>query len=159
MINFYKMLVSIFNYGTPAGRKLYLTAVECLGTDASPNDKAPDEYGCAETVNDIVYKAFGDYAGGDLSTYRMYRALKNNRMFVKVSKPLKGDIILSPTGYGGQNGINNGHTGIIGANNVIMSNSSATGKFEENYTIETWTNRYVVKGGYPIYYFRRLLLS
>ena len=158
MYNLFKTLVLVFNYGTPAGAKLYNTAVGCLGTDASPNDKAPDELGCAETINDIVFKAFGDYAGGDLSTYRMYNSIRNNIKFVKVTKPVKGDIILSPTGYGNRRKVSNGHVGIVGDKNIIMSNSSATGEFIENYTIESWTNRYLVNGGYPIYYFRRLIL-
>jgi len=158
MYNLFKFLVQTFNYGTPAGEKLYKVAYGCLGIDASPNDKAPDEYGCAETINDIVYSAFGDYAGGDISTYRMYNSIRNNIKFVKVMIPVKGDIILSPTGYGGANGIRNGHVGIIGDKGTIMSNDSNTGKFLQNYTIESWTSRYKIRGNYPIYYFRRLIL-
>jgi len=36
---------------------LYETAKSFLGKDASPADEAPDEYGCAETVNEIHPKS------------------------------------------------------------------------------------------------------
>ena len=157
MIYFFKFLIQRFNFGTPAGERLYSFAIKNLGIDASPRDEAPDEFGCAETVNDIVFEAFGDYAGGDRSTYRMYNSIKNNEKFVKVYKPLKGDIILSPTGYGNGN-IRNGHVGIVGDSDVVMGNDSASGKFIKSYTLDTWRSRYLVRGGYPIHYFRRLIL-
>ena len=34
--------------------RLYEAARSFIGTDASPNDLAPDELGCAETVNEIM---------------------------------------------------------------------------------------------------------
>ena len=37
--------------------KLYEAARSFIGTDASPNDLAPDELGCAETVNEIIRRA------------------------------------------------------------------------------------------------------
>ena len=43
-----------------------------------------------------------------------------------------------------------GHTGVILANNVIASNDSATGKFIKNYTLDTWAERYVNKGGFKM---------
>lgn len=156
MKKFYKYLIKRFNLGTPCGEKLHQTAITCLGTDASPNDKAPDEYGCAETVNDIIYMAFEDYAGGDVSTYRMYLGIKNNPKFLRVEKPIQGDIILSPTGYGNKSKVSNGHVGIVGYDGDVMSNDSKTGKFKINYTIESWTKRYKNKGEYPIYYYRRV---
>ncbi len=133
--------------------KIYQAALASIGTDASPNDVAPDELGCAETVNDIVTKALGYPAGGDVSTNRMYQALLKNPKFIKVDQALPGDIIISPTGYG-NGGLSNGHVGIFGENETIMSNDSSTGKFESNYTIKTWIARYRNKGGYPIVYFR-----
>ena len=135
---------------------LFATAVKALGTDASPNDVAPDEYACAETVWDILAMAFPLNVGFPftVSTNQLYKFLKNCSQYIQVDNPLEGDIIISPTGYG--NGVlPNGHTGIIGQLPLIMSNSSATGTFEENYTIDGWKARYAVKGGYPVYFFRR----
>jgi hypothetical protein len=66
--------------------------------------------GEAVSVNEIVFRAFNDYEGGDLSTNRMYLALPNNKKLAKVTSPIKGDIVMSPTGYG--NGyVSNGHVG------------------------------------------------
>lgn len=135
--------------------RFYLGALGALGTDASPNDFAPDELGCAESVNSIHRRVFGFEIGGELSTNRMYKVLLNSPLFMGVDRPEAGDLIISPTGYG--NGkLPNGHVGICGKDGIIMSNDSATGKFVENYTQEEWRRRYAVKGGYPIKYFRKI---
>ena len=147
-----KIIVN-FNLETAAGEKLYQTALSCLGKDVAPKE---NEYGCAEAVNNVVFKAFGDYAGGDLSTKRMYLALKNHKKFSEVSSPKPGDIILSPTGYGNGN-LSNGHTGIVGQGGKIMSNNSINGLFEENFTIENWNHRYKNKGGFPVLFYRRII--
>lgn len=135
--------------------RLYLGAISCLGMDASPNDIAPDELGCAESVNAIHKKVFGFEIGGEISTNRMYQVLRKSMLFLQIDSPLAGDIIISPTGYG--NGrLSNGHVGIFGENGIIMSNDSISGSFQENYTLDTWKQRYAMVGGYPIYIFRRI---
>lgn len=138
-----------------ASGKLYMIALTCLGVDASPNDIAPDEYGCAETVNAIHTRAFGAPIGGDVSTYRLYSAIRVHSRFIGSDTPRRGDIVLSPSGYG--NGkLSNGHVGIVGDNGVIMSNDSKTGLFTENFTLDSWRKRYVDLGGYPMLFFRRV---
>lgn len=140
------------DYETDAGRHLHDTALLYLSKDASPRDEAPDALACAESVNAICYAAFGDYVGGELSTYRLYLTIINNKKFRKAQNPMPGDIIVSPTGFG----IGNGHVGICGKNNVIMSNSSATGLWSENYDQVKWRNFYGRDRGFPVYYFRRI---
>lgn len=135
--------------------KVWETANSFIGLDASPNDVAPDELGCAETVNEIVKKALGYPAGGTVSTNQMYKALAKSTKFIKVDQALPGDIIISPTGYG-TGGLPNGHVGIFDTPELIMSNSSKTGTFEKNYTLTEWVKRYRNKGGYPIYFFRAI---
>lgn len=133
---------------------LYFTAVGCLGTDASPADIAPDEYGCAETVSDIIEKAFPSSVPFTISTYQLYHSLLRSSQYVRTDVPRRGDIVISPTGYG--NGkLSNGHVGIIGMTGQIMSNNSFTGKFDANYTIQSWRERYVSIGAYPMAYFRK----
>lgn len=150
----YAALIKGGNYATPPGEKLYLIATSLLGRNLCPQN---NEFGCAESVNEVVFAAFGDYAGGDLSTARMYLSIQNNAKFVRVDTPIQGDILISPTGYG--NGkLANGHTGIVGANGVIMSNNSANGLWQENYTLRTWKERYVDLGGFPMAYFRRVFM-
>lgn len=158
-----KQLLSLFsniiNPVTQGNNRLILfaTAVKALGTDASPNDIAPDELGCAETVYDILSTAFPFNVGFPflISTSKFYDAIKVSSKYIKVDQPLEGDIVLSPSGHG--NGkLSNGHIGVKGELDKIMSNSSATGKFMENFTMQTWKDRYVKLGGYPMLYFRRV---
>ena len=135
---------------TPAG-KLFITAVCSLGTDASPNDVAPDELGCAETVDTIFKKAFGDYINGPvvtLSTNVLFNRFIQGNGFTELQTPVPGCIVISPTGYGTNPQMPNGHVGIVSMDGRIMSNTSATGLFMENYTLDTWKARYVVVGGY-----------
>lgn len=134
---------------------LFAAAVKCIGTDASPNDIAPDELACAETINAIHKLAFGFEIGGTVSTSQLYKALKSSKYFIQVDQPLEGDIVISPSGYG--NGkLSNGHVAIKGELDKLMSNNSPTGTFEENYTMDTWKKRYVTLGGYPMLSFRRI---
>jgi hypothetical protein len=142
---------------SPQG-KLYITAICSLGTDASPNDLAPDEFGCAETFDNIHKKAFGFYVAGPsvtLSTAVLYRKfLSDTAHWKSVSSPQEGDAVISPTGFG--NGRIIGHVGVVGKDGQIMSNDSYSGFFKENFTLDSWKARYVGIGGFPMKYFRRI---
>ena len=131
---------------------LFDIARACIGKDMAPIE---NEYGCAEAVNAVFKKAFGVPIGGELSTWRMIKFLEDIKRFQRVALPLPGDIIISPTGYG-DGRIPNGHVGIVGEDNLIMSNDSASGLWIENYNLYSWKARYQDRGGYPIYYFRVL---
>lgn len=139
-----------------ARERLFDVALSFIGKDASPDDAAPDEYGCADTVCSILEAAFpGDVGFPHLvSTTQLYRSLQGSDKYALVLSSLEGDIVISPTGYG-NGSLANGHVGIRGSDDVIMSNSSATGTFEPNYSMEGWRNRYVTKGGFPMVFFRR----
>lgn len=151
-------LVSYLSAGTlPSKRELlYLSARTYIGTDASPGDFAPDELGCAESVNDIYKRTFGKMISTryHLSTYWMYADLKASAEFARTEQPLAGDIIISPTGYTKRNDVKNGHVGIVGENGVVMSNNSVTGKWDEHWTIDSWRRYYQYRGGYPVHFFR-----
>jgi Bacteriophage peptidoglycan hydrolase len=150
-------LIKAGNYATPASAKLYQTAMSFLGKDASPKNLAPNEVACAESVNDVVFAAFLENVGGGLSTASMYQALQSNTKFAEVSSPLKGDIVISPTGTGnGQ--LSNGHVGIVGDNNQIMSNNSENGIWDIHYTVASWRARYVSFGAMPMKYYRRMFM-
>lgn len=136
---------------------LYSTALSCLGKDASPNDVVPDEVGCAESVSDILIQAFPKL---DIplivSTNHLYNYLESSRSFIRIDQPLRGDIIISPTGYSSKYPapLPNGHVGIFSDNNQIMSNNSDTGLFDIHYTLDSWNARYRDIGGYPVIYYR-----
>jgi hypothetical protein len=76
--------------------RLYETARSFIGTDASPNDLALDELGCAETVTDIVRQALGDHLRVEnrLSTYWLYKALRKSENFKEVFIPIPGLIVI-----------------------------------------------------------------
>lgn len=156
----FQLLILLQQIPPPQGlnnrEKLYYAAKAALGTDASPNDVAPDEYGCVESVACIFRKAFGYSIGEELSTYRLYEALRKSPLWtmVPLSASLKGDLILSPSGLG--NGSISGHTGYFGENGVIMSNDSATGLFSTKYDVKKWVERYQQKGGMPVFVFRKI---
>lgn len=137
--------------------KLYNHACSLLGVDASPSDVATDEYGCAETICEIIHGAFGDFPVDGktiISTTVLYNRLRAHPKFKLVTDFGPGDVLVSPTGFG-NGSIKNGHTGIVGLSGSIMSNDSATGLFKANYTIDTWVARYRNRGGFPLYFFRR----
>ena len=130
--------------------KLYQVAMECLGKDLVPEE---DDLACMGALNAVFKKAFNEEIGGGLSTYRAYQILRIDTRFQKALVPLKGDIIISPTGYG--NGtFRNGHTGIVGEDEKVMSNTSANGLWLANYTLTSWKKRYKDYGGFPMVYFR-----
>jgi len=133
--------------------KLYLIALEWLNVDASLLDTAPDEFGCADTFSRLVERCYP--APGirySVSTIELYRDVATSPYWKRVLAPQKGAMVISPTGYG--NGkLGNGHVGVCGENNEIISNDSYTGFLQKNYTIETWKARYVGIGGFPMEYF------
>ena len=150
---------------------LYNTALAACGTDASSSDLALDEYGCAESVNEIHKTVFGDYIvpqpkegeplreeHNHLSTYWLYKAIKKRLDFAEVNDPEPGDIVISPTGYGK----GSGHVGILGPNATIMSNNSfrdangEKGIFDFNYTIDSWRRRFVDRAHLPMRFFRKI---
>ena len=136
-------------------QKLYDAMIASVGTDASPNDLAPDELGCAETVSEIIKKILPDFPVIP-GTWTLWDYFRKSSSFTLVETPEPGDIIISPTGMSkfGSRAPFPGHTGFIGNRNKIYSNSSASGEFEQNFTRESWTGRYVNRGGYPVYYYR-----
>jgi len=135
---------------------IYKSTISFLGKDASPNDAAPDEYGCADSVCGVLFNALlYPQIKWTVSTSQLYGQLLTSRGYIQVQIPRRGDIIISPTGYGSGK-LANGHTGICGDNGLIFSNTSAIGKFEQNYNTTTWKDRYVTLGNFPVYYFRKL---
>lgn len=125
---------------------------ESIGIDVTPDDLVPDSVSCAITVSTLLNKldpSFPKVAG----TWTLWDILEHRTDYERVTVPSPETIVISPTGTG--NGSISGHTGIILADNVIASNDSATGKFLKNYTLDTWSARYVDKGGFKIYMYKK----
>ncbi len=137
--------------------KLYQTAVQSLGKDMSPLDKAADYLACMESVDGVWLATFGEHllAPVDrLSTNRGYAAmLKDKRLeLIPNEDAIPGDIVISPTGYSTKNSLH-GHTAIRGKN-TYMSNDSTTGLWTANYNIPNWKLVFHDTLGFPIYHFR-----
>jgi len=126
-------------------------AEDFLGTDASPADIAPDELGCAESVSMVIRKILPDFKI-ETATWLMKDQLDADSRFKRVTEAERDVIILSPT-YSG-NGTVVGHVGIFGGSERIMSNSSTSGTWEYNYTLQKWVDYYRGKGGLKIYYYK-----
>lgn len=167
----YKVADQIMKVVTPTppptltnSEKLYRAARSFLGTDASPKDAAPDELGCVDSVNEVYRKAFGAAltTPDTLSTTQLFTKLSNDTRFFKLLSSggaKAGDIIISPTGRG-SNITAHGHVGIVGKNPSpdgslwVMSNSSAKGVWEANYTLTSWYKSFAVKQSFPVEVFR-----
>ena len=132
--------------------KLYELAVASIGTDVSPRDIANDAVGCVESITTLLHKVNPNIPV-QLSTFKFYEFMRDNpQLFKRCDGPGKERIVISPTGMG--NGkISNGHVGICFDEETIMSNTSATGKWEKNYTVKNWNNRFSLRGGFPVYYY------
>ncbi len=145
-------------YGTPlsAREALYHKALELLNTDVTPEDVVDDRYACAEVVAKIIWYIRPDIQWSNKdSTYYMRRDLDPQRSFEKVKVPLPGDLILSASGFRtGPSNIENGHVGIYMGEGKIASNTSANGKFEINYTLDSWRRYYVDHGKYLMEFYR-----
>lgn len=137
-------------------RKSLLSVIESsLGTDASPNDLAPDELGCAETVTTILKQVHPD-TPILVGTWALYEYLQNAKNgWSKLQEPEEGCIVISPTGLGKKG--THGHVGFVLRDNVIASNSSwpnTLGKFLKNFTVDKWISYYGAMN-YPVYYFKK----
>ena len=134
---------------------LYFNALLQLGKDASPIDEADDVLGCVDSVEEIYKRTFGTYIQNPktLSTRRLYLTLLDRPdKFQKIDVPVRGAIIISPTGYSTK-GAQNGHVGICSDWDVVMSNDSRSGLWLENYTSRSWKQYYRDKLGFPVHFF------
>jgi hypothetical protein len=132
------------------GEKLYDFCMTFYNTDPTPKDEQPDEYACVHSLTTILSKY---YPGYPVMTYTPIFAnyLATDRRFKMSTEFKKGNVIVSATNTG--NGTIVGHTGIIGENGKILSNSSSTGLWFDKFDQASWIERYSRLGGLAIYIF------
>ena len=158
-IQYLQMLLKFHMEQTNSSKKIYEMAKSLLGDRVAPYDKrsAYGTLGCAMTVSIIIKRATGYPIGGDgfiEGTPELYTCLLNDSHFIKVDKPLPGDIRLGVTGTG--NGrLSNAHAGIDGYHGV-MSNNSNNGRLQQKISFDEWKRIYEDFGGYETFYFRML---
>lgn len=149
-----KALVKSSPTQTAAGQKLYSAAAASMGKHMTLDQTVPADVGCAEAVSAILRLAGvpGVPPGGIPGTAQLNGWLSGSDLFVSVASPLPGDVIISPTGYPGAT-LAHGHTGIV-MNSGICSNNSATGLWDEHWTLPAWRDYYGTKGKLPVYFYR-----
>jgi hypothetical protein len=103
---------------------------------------------CAWAVNQVARLALGKPISTDgggkngLGTSGMFDILKaHHAKLNSANESSAGTVIIAPTV-----GANHGHVGIVGQNNQVFSNKSVPGVFTQNFTVQSFTNRYVGKG-------------
>ena len=141
-----KIIASNSSQTSDTGWSMSQRAESSLGM--STNIGSQTDYGnlgCAYAVGQIITNALGENISTSLSTTQLNTDLSNSDKFTLVpgglSNAAPGDVVVSPTSNG-----STGHTGIIGSNGTIISNSSSKGSVQDNYTSTTWNNYYGGKG-------------
>lgn len=137
-----------------AAEHLYEIAKDSIGQDMSPRDVAPDSLGCAESLNGVYFKAFGQLIAGGFgltSTNALWKSLMTDMRFKEIDVPQLGCIVINPTGTSTK-GAAHGHCGIWGKFDV-MSNDSNSGLWQDNYSQQAWHNVFEKKLGFVSYYF------
>jgi peptidoglycan hydrolase-like protein with peptidoglycan-binding domain len=130
--------------GQDALKRLLARAKADVGKLSTRNDRGTDNgnLGCADAVTRILHDELGFSIQSTFSTY----GLKNELVaagWQTVDLSTTGAVIVSPS-----RGDIHGHTGIVGENGVIYSNRSATGLWDQNYTVDSWEKRFERLGSY-----------
>lgn len=128
--------------------KLADIANSYIGKDASPKNLAPKELSCAEGVSNIIQELYSDFPSSVLSTAELDHFLTKSTHFAYTKFPRKGCVINSP-----RNASKNGHCGIYVTDTEIASNDSSTGRFERNYTIDSWVKEMRGNRDLKIYFY------
>lgn len=129
--------------------EVFIKEVEnSLGTDVSPQNKAPQELSCAEGVSELIRKVFPDFP---VLTWTpdLFNQLKKDRRFKATLDPKGGCVIVSPT----KSTTQRGHAGVFITDTDIASNDSRTGTFNKNYTWSSWISTFKSTRGLNIYLF------
>jgi hypothetical protein len=128
---------------------------EKIGTDATPNNLAPNALACAETVSTILREYLAQ-KGIDfpviIGTPQLYQKMLSMRdVFEQVYEPQAGYIIINPSTPSVH-----GHCGFFVDETNIVSNTSLepnVGHLIQNYTRTTWRNYFHYYLGLPSYLF------
>lgn len=127
-----------------------------LGTDASPQDNAPDRLACAETISTILREYLAQHNIDFpviLGTYQLWREFqKRTDLFVRVYDTKAGTLEIAPTGTNSRPDLlPNGHVWVFLNETEACSNSSKTGTFEQNYDRVSIRKLFHYYGGYNLY--------
>jgi hypothetical protein len=148
---------SVTEEGT-ANESVFAEAQKALG-ESSRSGPDGGNLACAWMVNKILKRAVGYKVNGD-STTSMNQVFQSHirsgkALLVPINDAKPGDVIISPTTWSPKR--NTGHVGIIGEGGDVFSNSSGAAKWDKNYTVDRWLNRYQNQKGLQTYVYRILV--
>lgn len=135
--------------------KLYRVSKSLLGQDVSPDDLAPDELACVDSLNHVYEKAFGEpIKRGLVSTIELYKIMLNDSRFRGIGEVevLPGDIAIAVS-VQTSTSIKHGHVGCVGEFDV-MNNDSTDGIWKADYTLAAWKKYFWDTLHFPPHYFR-----
>jgi len=124
--------------------KLLARAKADVGILSTSDDSGTDngQLGCADAVTRILHDELGFSLPKTLSTEELFDELVA-AAWIKIDLLSPGAVIVSPSCAA-----MHGHTGIVGENGLVYSNSSATGRWTQNWTVAGWLDYYARCGSY-----------
>jgi hypothetical protein len=135
---------------------IYRVAKLNLDNHLTMDNSVPKEVGCGQALSKVLsLSGYWVPKGGIAGTAMMLDFLVGNKAFKEVTEPLRGDVAVCATGQAGSL-VPHGHVGIVG-NEWVMSNSSQTGLWEANYTLDGWRDFFEWRCGFKTRYFRAIM--
>lgn len=129
---------------------------ELLGTDFTNDQIVPDEVSCAYAVTTLLNK-IDPTVPIEVATYNLNLYFRNSGKFERIYAPEAGCFVICPTGTNTRPDIiYNGHVGVYIDDYHIVSNDSPSGLFIQNYDTDKWRKRYVDRGGFEVFLYRKV---
>lgn len=124
-----------------------------LNIDVTPRDTTPDSVACVDVGTTILRQLYPEvpHMESTIVADKWFSNPENG--WVKISTPEENCIVISPT-----EGPRIGHFGFVMANGLIASNNSFgiyAGKITENYTWQTWLNKFKGQLGLEVNLYRK----
>ncbi len=158
LIKLYQQLLQLKMEELTPSQQISLIAQDGFhkGKDFTDDRKVDDEVSCAFAVSTILHEQ-DESVPIVTGTSTLSDFLEKSPLFKKVLEPEEGVVVISPTGEGHNPDMPHGHTGIYIDGDKIMSNSSATGLWIQNYTRSSWRTRYYWEGRYPVRLYKKVI--
>ena len=122
-------------------QKVYAAAKRCLGQHLTLNSSVPEDVGCAEAVSKVLEEAGYILPPSGIPNVNGLIDWMLKEGFVEHTSASIGDVItahnpdLANPNYA--------HTGIV-LEYGIASNDSSNGRFNENYSVDSWVRSFAI---------------
>jgi len=127
-----------------------------IGTDFTNDSQVPDTVSCSFAVTTLLHEYDSTLPVIDSTELFCKYMQSHPERFMRLPEPVTGiqggDIVISPTGS--STILQHGHVGMYIDDTNIVSNSSETGLWSQNYTRTSWRSYFHDYGKFPVYIFR-----